>query len=77
MFIPDPDLDFLPIPDPDLDFYPSQIPDPAKRGTTGMDGSMYQTGLSGLIAEGGAAPLVLLTSPTPAHHLAPKNSTSI
>jgi hypothetical protein len=26
MFIPDPDLDFLPIPDPDLDFLP--IPDP-------------------------------------------------
>ncbi len=42
-----------------------------------MDGSLYQTGLSGLVAEGGATPLVLLTSATPAHHLAPKISTPL
>jgi hypothetical protein len=42
-----------------------------------MDGSMYQAGLSGLVAEGGAPSLVLLASPTSAHHLAPKNSVQL
>ncbi len=43
MFIPYPDLDFLPIPDPDIDFEPSRIldpgvkkaPDPGSRGQNG------------------------------------------
>ncbi len=38
MFIPDPDLDFLPIPDPDLDFTPEpgvkKAPDPGSGSAT-------------------------------------------